>query len=65
MDITYYLEDGYAGSKSRPHHVSIDDEDLEDCESEAEKEDFIDQAVQDHFEQHISFYWERSQMKNK
>lgn len=58
MQITYHIEDGYAGG-SRPHHVKVDDGDLEECETEQEKIEVIEDAIQSHFEQNISWYWDR------
>lgn len=54
MLITYYVEDGYL-SGSRPQRVNINDEDLEECESDAEKIELIESAIRDHFEQNISW----------
>jgi len=57
MRIKWGIEDGYAG-KARPHYIEIDDEDLEDYKTEDEKNDFIDEMVQEDFLQKCSFYWE-------
>jgi hypothetical protein len=62
MQLTYYLDDGYAGSQSRPHHVKIDDDELEEM-NEKEKEEYIDEVVQQHFSENISCYWDRKQLK--
>ena len=48
--VTWQVDDGYAGG-SRPQHTEIPDEDLDDCESEEEKQKIIDEYVQSDFEQ--------------
>ncbi len=60
----YEIEDGYIGGK-RPHYVEVDDYDLENCETEKEKEDVIESAIQDHFDQNITFYWDKEQLNKK
>jgi len=62
MKIMYEIEDGYVG-KSRPHYVVIPDEDLEECETDQEKEELIESLVVEHFEQNIYPHWDRSQLK--
>jgi hypothetical protein len=62
IEITYSVEDGYAGG-SRPHHVSIPLDELTDCETEADIEERIDQCVNDHFRETIGPYWRREQME--
>jgi len=54
MEITWEVEDGCVG-KSRPHHLTIPNEELEDYETEEEKQEFIEEYVQNEFEQTISF----------
>jgi len=54
MVITWEVEDGYIG-KSRPHHTKIDDDDLAECESEEEKEEYIEQCIQEDFMMNISW----------
>lgn len=54
MKITWEVSDGYCGG-SRPHTVDIDDIDLEDCENEAEREELIEEYIQNAFEQTISW----------
>lgn len=53
MLITYYVEDGYAGS--RPKHLIIDDDELAELETEQEKHEYIENAIQQHFEENISW----------
>lgn len=57
MKITYYINDGYVGS--RPKHVKVDDTDLEECETEDEKIELIEAAIQEHFKQNVSWTWDR------
>ncbi len=62
IEITYGVEDGYAGG-ARPHHVSIPLDDLTDCETEADLEERIEQYVSDHFRENIGPYWRREQIE--
>lgn len=55
MEVTYYIEDGYAG-KNRPQHVNIDDDELRECETVEEKIELISNAIGEHFEQNICWY---------
>lgn len=52
MEITWYVEDGYANPG--PQHSEIDDADLEGLTRE-EKKEFIEQFIQDEFEARISW----------
>ena len=54
MKITYYLEDGYAGSKSRPRHVNIGEEDIQDCESQEDFETMVETLVNEDFQNNVS-----------
>jgi sorbitol-specific phosphotransferase system component IIBC len=58
MKITYYVEDGYI-SGSRPQNIKVDDQDLADCETDEEKIQVIEAAIEDHFSQNISWSWDR------
>ena len=60
MRITYYIEDGYVGN--RPQHVDIPDEELKDLGEDASIEEYINDVVQEHFEQNISLYWDKKQI---
>ena len=55
MIVTWEVEDGYCGG-SRPHKTKIDNEELEDCETEEERNQVIDEIIQNDFEQRISWY---------
>lgn len=48
MRITWEIEDGYIG-KSRPHFTEVDDEDLDECETEDEREELISEIVHQDF----------------
>lgn len=52
--ITYEVEDGYVGG-SRPHSVKISNDDLDEYETESEIEAFIEECVQEDFEQNVSW----------
>lgn len=62
MDITWYVEDGYVG-KSRPHHLTIDDEDISDCKTQQEFENLVNDTVQEIFENNISWYVKMPEFK--
>ncbi len=49
MKITWEIEDGYVG-KSRPQYTTVDDDELALCETEQEREQLIEEAVQYDFE---------------
>ena len=55
MIITYVVDDGSSGPRT-PHHVYVDSEDLLACEDANERDELINESVQDHFEQHVM--WE-------
>ena len=57
MKIKWEVEDGYVG-KSRPQYLTIDDKEIEDCETEEEKQALIEEYVKDDFDQMISYSWE-------
>lgn len=54
MKIIWQVDDGYVGG--RPQYTTIDDSDLEDFETEEEKEQFIQDYIQQEFENRISWY---------
>jgi len=55
MKITWEVDDGYCG-KSRPQTTEIDDEELAEYETEEEKEKFIEECIQQDFEQRITWH---------
>ncbi|MEO7046582.1 MAG: hypothetical protein ABI091_14825 [Ferruginibacter sp.] len=62
MEITWEVEDGYSG-KSRPQHTEIDDQDIAECKTKEEFEKLINEAVQEDFEQTISFFFKMPEFK--
>lgn len=56
MQITWYIEDGYSGNRGRPHTVEVDDEELREVDSEAERIEIIEDAIQNAFNQTSWFY---------
>jgi len=54
MRVTWEVEDGYVG-KSRPQYTEIDDDELAECETKDEREEFIHAAIQHDFEQNIDW----------
>jgi len=63
MKITYYVDNGYAGSRGCPYHVDVDNEDLEFCSTEEEKYFLILERVQEDYNQKIHFYWDTPEEK--
>lgn len=55
MIVRWEVEDGYAG-KSRPQHTDIPDEELEECETEEDRQALIEEYVQDDFDARIGWY---------
>ncbi len=54
MIVRWEVADGYAGG-SRPHTTTIDDDELEECETEEERQDLINDYIQNDFDQKISW----------
>lgn len=54
MNIIWRVDDGFVNNG--PHDLEIDDEELEWYETEEERSDFIAQAVQEDFEQKVTWY---------
>lgn len=59
MEITWYIEDGYCGQK-RPHTLEIDDEMLESCGDDDERDALIMELIEDDFHNTCSFYYKKS-----
>lgn len=55
MKVTWEVDDGYIG-KSAPHVTEIDDDELTECETEQEREDFIAECIEEDFRQTVSWY---------
>ena len=54
MKITWEVEDGYIG-KSRPQFTEIDDDELAECSTDEEREEFIEQCIHEDFMSNISW----------
>lgn len=54
MQITWQVDDGYAGA-SAPQYTIIEDEEIEGM-SEEEKQEYINKCVQEDFDQNINWY---------
>lgn len=52
--VTWKIDDGYVNNG--PHKTEIDDAELEECENDAEREILIEEAVQNDFENTVSWY---------
>lgn len=57
MQITYYIEDGYVGN--RPKYVTVPDSELEECETEEQKITLIEQLIEEHFNENVTWRWDR------
>lgn len=60
MEITFGIDDGYVGN--RPHTIEIDDQELAECETSAEREQLIDDAIQEWKDENLHPYWKRDQL---
>jgi hypothetical protein len=54
VKVEWTVDDGYAGG-SRPQYTDIDDDDLDECETDEEREEFINDCIQQDFEQKITW----------
>ena len=54
MIITWEVEDGYVG-KSRPQKTTIDNDALAECDTDEEKNEYIEQCIQEDFMMNISW----------
>lgn len=52
--ITWKVDDGYVNNG--PHKTEIEDYELEECDSDDEREQLIEEAVQADFENLVSWY---------
>ena len=52
--ITWYVDEGYTG-KARPHYTEFEEDAFEDCETEEERQDIINEAVKEEFEEVVSY----------
>lgn len=55
MRVTYEVEDGYVGG-SRPIYCTIDDDEILECEDKESMIQFIEDCIQEHYEQHITWW---------
>jgi hypothetical protein len=58
MEITYYIDDGYAGSNGRPYRLNVNDEDIRDCETIEEVEKLVYELIDEHARQNLHPYWD-------
>jgi len=54
MKVTWEIDDGYCGG-SRPHVVYVDDDELNECETEEEREELISSYIQESFNENITW----------
>ena len=54
MKVTWQVDDGYVGG-SRPHTTEVDDYELSECETEEERQELINDTIQNDFDQKISW----------
>lgn len=55
MIVRWQVSDGYV-SGDRPQTTNIPDEELEECETEEERKELINDYIQNDFEQRISWF---------
>ena len=55
MMVTWQVEDGYGG-KARPQETEIDDDELAELDSDEDRDDYINQCIQEDFDENISWY---------
>ena len=58
MKVIWEVDDGYAGP-SRPQYTTIDESDLEHCETEEERQKEIEEIIQEEFETKITWHIKR------
>lgn len=63
MTITYYISDGYSGT--RPKYVTIPDEEIEECKTQEELNALVEQSVMEHFTENVSPYWDSVDIETK
>lgn len=54
MKITWEVEDGYSG-KSCPQSTEVPDDELDECETQDEKDKLIEEYIQSDFDTNISW----------
>lgn len=54
MKVIWEVNDGYVGG-SRPHETIVPDDELEECETEEEREDLIYDYIHNDFRDYISW----------
>ena len=55
LEIEWEVDDGYAGGQ-RPHEFEIDFSEFDDCETEEEVQNRLEEIIQEEFEQNINWY---------
>ena len=60
VQFTWSASDGYVGG-DRPQYSTIDDSEIEDCESEEEVRELIETVVREDFEQRVGPEWRDEQ----
>ncbi|MGB0600381.1 MAG: hypothetical protein ACPGLY_27200 [Rubripirellula sp.] len=60
LEIMWQVEDGYAGG-ARPQYTTVDEGELDECDSEEEVLDLIIQTVQEHFDDCVHASWNSGQ----
>ena len=56
MRIIWRIDDGYVNNS--PHYLEIDDEELADYDEGDERQEFIEECVQEEFDNKIGFNYE-------
>lgn len=58
MEITWYTDDGYAGSSQCPHEVEVPDEELAECVTIKEAKRLIERYVAQDFRESVNWYYD-------
>lgn len=56
MEVTWYADDGYVNPG--PHTVEVDDDELRECETDAQRLELVEEAIQEDFGQKVSWYYD-------
>lgn len=64
MKIKYTVSDGYAGG-DRPHYVTVDDDEIRDCETVEAATVLIWEAVEADFRENVSPGWNEGTYRNE
>ena len=64
MNIGWEVEDGYVRA-ARPQSTQIDDSEIKECDTKEEAMEVIESAIQDDYDNRISWYFDDMHTVNK